>query len=476
MSEPESRTPFDVSPQDAVTTLERHDGPIIVDLDETLYLRNSTTEFLNTVRPRLLAYLVVKLIDVVRPWRGRGDQSHTQRDMWRVRGVLVCAPWSLLLWRRHAAKAGAQDANARLIDVLERSEGEVVVATLGYQPIVKPLLRAMGLGRLRLVAMSPWRSDDVVAGKLALTRSTIGADAVADSAVITDSAADMDLLAAARVGARVVWPEARPRHLFSSLYLPGRYLSVVKRPKSGYFRRQVIREDLALWIISGVYLADRPIAHIIGLAVLMLSFWSAYEIGYIDNDLIAEAHEADPKLTSSFKEGQLAIGHLGPVPWAIGAGLLGLWILRWPAPPSVTDYLGWAAVLVAVVAVFMVYNRFDKQTRISLFPLLHVARGSAFVVVAPAAAVAVVALVIHILIRSTLYLIYRINNAQWVAMDLSVLRLTLFVSGAVLLGVSGDRWWSELISATGLTLVAWHLLLTRREFRTLLRNAHRLDR
>ena len=37
---------FDSSPADALLALENHRGWVLVDLDETLYLRNSTEDFI----------------------------------------------------------------------------------------------------------------------------------------------------------------------------------------------------------------------------------------------------------------------------------------------------------------------------------------------------------------------------------------------------------------------------------------------
>jgi hypothetical protein len=48
-------TRYDTEPHVALDAILLHDGPVLVDLDETLYLRNSTEDFINCASPALLA-------------------------------------------------------------------------------------------------------------------------------------------------------------------------------------------------------------------------------------------------------------------------------------------------------------------------------------------------------------------------------------------------------------------------------------
>ncbi len=475
MSEADAGTPYDASAEDALGAIETHDGPVIVDLDETLFLRNSTGEFLDSARPSLLAYLLIKVVDLAKPWRWTGSGS--TRDTWRVRAVLMCMPWTLPLWRRQAISAAAKDINRPLAESLRahsmRSDADLVVSTLGFVPIVAPLVKGFGLPGVKIVAMNPWNGDDQRRGKLALTQQAMGAEAVADAAVITDSTADLELLAAAKVPLRVVWPEARPTYIFNGIYVPGRYVSVVKRPGSSYVRRKIIQEDLVLWILGSVWVASNPLAHVVGLCLLAMSFWAAYEIGYIDNDRIADRYEKDPQLSDAFRERLVDVPQWKPAVWALGTGVLGLWIIRWREAPAVTDYLAWATVLAALLTIFALYNRLDKKTRIFLFPLLQLLRTAAFVAVVPITSVAAVAFVVHVLVRWVPYYLYRVNDGRWVATDLTVVRLILFVSGALLLASDGA--WSDLVSPAVLLLFAWHLVLARRQLREVVSDARRID-
>src|SRR5271167_3617126 len=80
----------------ALAELRRFRGPVLVDLDETLYLRNSTEDFIDTARPAILALLLMRLLDVVLPWRWTGGER--TRDLWRVRCIMLLLPWTRAAW------------------------------------------------------------------------------------------------------------------------------------------------------------------------------------------------------------------------------------------------------------------------------------------------------------------------------------------------------------------------------------------
>ena len=60
--------PVDLHP--SIAAVLTHTGPVLLDFDETLYLRNSTEDFIDCARPAVLALLVLRLLDFIRPWRG----------------------------------------------------------------------------------------------------------------------------------------------------------------------------------------------------------------------------------------------------------------------------------------------------------------------------------------------------------------------------------------------------------------------
>lgn len=473
MDQIDKTTPFDASPEQALDVIGDHDGPILVDFDETLYLRNSTSDFISSARPSMAAFLIVKFLDLLKPWRWTGGND--SRDVWRVRAIMILLPWTLFMWKRKATRTADGALNEPLAQSLRESDCRVVVSTLGFTPIVAPLVQNFGMNGVELIAMNPWTTADRNRGKLAMAEEAIGKDSMSQCAVITDSEKDIDLLNASGAPLRVIWPDAEPVDSFRRLYFPGRYIARVKRPGSNYIRSVIVKEDIALWIVSSAGLAtNHLIPHIAGLLLLAVSFWAVYEMGYIDNDRTAAKHEEDPALTKEFHRGKLTVPLWKPFLWAIVAGVSGIFVLRWPDPPVLLDFVEWAGVLLFLWTVYWIYNRIDKDTRIYLFPILQILRTSAFVVLVPILPIAAIAFVIHVVIRWVNYYVYRINRGPWPSSDLSLVRLVTFFVGGVLVVSRGQ--WGELISTTALLLLGWHLFLARHKLPAVIKSAHRIDR
>src|SRR5690348_12515329 len=102
-------TEHDVSPEAAIAAVRNHDGPVVIDLDETLYLRNSTEDFIDSARPRVPALVIMAILDALRPWRWTGGEP--TRDAWRVRAIMLFMPWTLWRWRRHVTDLAAHFRN-----------------------------------------------------------------------------------------------------------------------------------------------------------------------------------------------------------------------------------------------------------------------------------------------------------------------------------------------------------------------------
>jgi hypothetical protein len=83
---------YDASPSEALAAVRTHQGPLLVDVDETLYLRNSTEDFIDCAWPGLLALLLLRVLDVLKPWRLTGGID--TRDTWRVCAISIFFPWT----------------------------------------------------------------------------------------------------------------------------------------------------------------------------------------------------------------------------------------------------------------------------------------------------------------------------------------------------------------------------------------------
>lgn len=472
MKQAQVATRHDVSPETAIDAILGHRGPILLDLDETLYLRNSTEDFIDSARPRLPALLLMRMLDLVKPWRTTGGE--VTRDVWRVRLISMCFPWTANLWKNRVAGLATHFTNLRLMAALGTPGATPIITTVGFDTIVAPLVAALGLPQARIVAARLWTFADRRDGKLHLAVGALGDDTVRSALVLTDSAQDLPLLDACARPLRAVWPEARHQNALSSVYLPGQYLTHVKRPGARYIVRGILQEDFAFWVLSSIALAALPVAHVLGLLFLLVSFWAIYERGYVDNDLIAARFEASPKLSAAFSDSPVATPRWQPWFWAAACGAIAIVMLRWPESPAPVDFAAWAAVLLGTHGWFTMYNRFDKATRVWLFAGLQFARSAAFVALVPIAPIGAMALGAHVLAKWVPYHVYRLGGQEWPEAPLHLIRLLFFVVLALLLGFAQGL--TSLWNATALALLAWNLFRARQELAMAWRAAHRLDR
>ncbi|WP_195759961.1 haloacid dehalogenase-like hydrolase [Paracoccus sp. S-4012] len=446
-------------------------GPVLVDLDETLYLRNSTEDFIDTARPALAAYLLLKLLDVLRPWLLTGPGT---RDVWRVRAVLLAFPWVLPLWRRRAAALARGATNIALSEALEARREPPVIVTLGFRPIVAPLLAAMGFGGARIVSARLWNAADRRGGKLGFLRRELDHAALRGSLCVTDSLEDMPVLDACALPLRTVWPEARFHPAFADLYLPGRYLTRIKRPNKHYIRRSILQDDFALWVLCSVWLAPLPLLHIAGLLCLLVSFWAIYEQGYVDNDRIAARFEADPRLSETWGVIPVATPSVAPWLWAGAAGFAGLALIGgWSLPDPLSAAI-WAGVLLATALCFRLFNRLDKSTRIWPYGPLQLARCAAFAAVVPLVPMAPAAIGAHVVEKWVPYIVYRRGGGAAWDLPLHLMRLGFFL--ALILLIAATQGLGVLIEAPTLAFLAFTLFKARREIRSALARARWITR
>lgn len=450
--------------------LAAHRGPVFVDLDETVYLRNSTEDFIDLTRPGLLALLLLRLLDFVRPWRWTGGD--VTRDCWRVRLVWLLFPWTYARWRAAVPRLAREFANEELIQALHRRGGEIVVLTAGFQPIVEPLIAALGVSPARVVAAGLASFEDRRLGKLHAALQAVGAEALSASLCLTDSIDDLPLLERCARPLRTTWPGALFRQALRRIYLPGEYITHVKRPAERYLWRVVVKEDLVVWILSSIALATNPWLHILGLTALLASFWTIYERGYVDNDWAAQHLESDGKLSAAFWTAGVATPAVQPWIWAAITGGVGVYLVRWPHVLPL-DLLKWAAVLAATYAIFKVYNRVNKLTRMWLYLALQLARAGCILALVPVSAAGAAALGAVVLARWVPYYIYRLGGSSWPDTQANLIRLVFYV---VLVTLFGAAYSVSVVSWTALALLCWCVFRARKEIATLARDSRRIDR
>lgn len=460
------------TPDQALQALGEHHGPVLVDLDETLFLRNSTELYLDSAWPGVAALMLLRLLDLLKPWRLTGGEA--TRDHWRAGLITLLMPWTIWLWRRRVRALAASHANAPLREALMRRPAAPVVVTIGFGAIVGPLCRALGLGDTRVVACRLFHPADRRDGKLDLATRVLGERTVGRALLITDSPEDHPLLRACERGLLVRWPDALFTPALAGVYVPGQYISRVKHVGQRYILRGILQEDFAFWVLASIGLATAPFWHVAGLGLLLLSFWAIYEQGYADNDRCGARYEAAPKLSPEFHKAPVATPALAPWIWAAAAGALGICALARPGLAQPQHFLIWAAVLIATDQWFRLYNRMDKGSRVWLYSGLQIGRTAAFATLVPVMPVGAAALAAHVFARWMPYFYYRHGGTRWLSEQLHLTRLVLFIWLIVFLAMAAGP--ESVFNWSCALLLAWNLFRARQELRLAWRNAHRIDR
>jgi hypothetical protein len=461
----------DAKPKAAIEALLHHHGPLLLDLDETAYLSNSTEDFLDSASPGLAALVLLRLLDAIRPWRWTGGEA--TRDLWRVRIVCTFIPWIWVLWRRRVKSLAARFANQPLLDAVARRTGPTLFVSVGFQSIVAPLITALGFPEARIVASRLNTTEDRLRGKFATALGALGEETVAKSMVLTDSLEDLPLLDRCARPLLTVWEDARYQRALSRIYVPGQYLTHIKRPGQRYIMHGIILEDFALWVLCSILLAPSPLTHLVGLLALLVSFWAIYECGYIDNDRVAHRHEMDPELSDNFGEVEVATPQLQPWIWASAFGLAAVFLLNEPSKLPLGDVVAWTALLLGTHLGFWLYNRVDKRSRIWLYPALQLSRCASFAVLVPIALPASLALGAHVLARWVPYYVYRTGGKDWPDVPVFLIRLLFYSLLWIIFAISQN--FATLFTPTALLLLLWSLFRARKELGQMLAGIHWID-
>ena len=225
MQESQSKIISSIEPQKAIAAIANatDNTPIILDFDETLLLRNSTAEYINSLRPRLIGFLSIVLLKITKPWVWlpqpfRGDKT---RDWFLVVVPTILLPWNLLLWQQKAKKLADDYCNSELISAVEsNSQATIIVASLGFNFIIAPILQHIPMRYDLLVSCRFWRgAGDRNKGKLKMMREVLSESKIEYAVLVTDSEDDLPLLQVVKYPCFVLWSKAKYIEPFKEFWL-----------------------------------------------------------------------------------------------------------------------------------------------------------------------------------------------------------------------------------------------------------------
>ena len=432
------------------------DQPIILDLDETLFLRNSTAEYLNSIYPRPLGAAYLLAAKAVRPWRwlpARLVAEDISMDWFLVVFATLLFPWTLLVWRHRAKRLAQAHWNGHLLCAIAHNpNAQPIVATLGFSWIVNPLLKHLPVALSQqfarnVVACGFWSgASDRAKGKRAMVAEAIGEDALSRAVVVTDSSKDAPLLEAAEQPYLYKWPEAKYISPMSDVYVPLFYSEKVKNPGRSHILKRVIMGHWAFLVIAFSFLSHHFILNAVGLLMLTISYWCVYEIGYWENDVVGDRYERKPVLSKNYLRYRDRLNLNTPAPWVwamalaipalvlLEASNLSMGALEAIALAARSwQTLGfngavWLGFLGAVRATFWMYNQFSEYTRIWIYPFLQTQKLFGFAMLVSTNAVGAVLLLSLAVSRWLHYSIYRCGGDRD-RFPLNLCCLVLFVLG-----------------------------------------------
>ncbi|MEC4814745.1 MAG: haloacid dehalogenase-like hydrolase [Scytonema sp. PMC 1069.18] len=467
---------------------------MILDFDETLLLRNSTEEFLNTLQPRTIAAIILIILDVIKPWKLLPQKigGETSRDWIRVLILTVLFPWNILLWRNHAQKLAHTYINNGLVkSIISRPTSRVVIATKGFDFIVRPITKHLPLTIEHLIACRFWmgcidrnrKKEDLIASRISLNE-------IEQSIVVTDSLDDASLLAIVKNPFLVKWEKAKYIPAMEDAYIPFFYLEKVKRPGKKTLKNIIFKNHFVSLLLALSWLSPVPILHAPGIAFLLLSFWCIYEIGYYENDRVAEKFEQKPVLSEIYQKYKSKMSQWQPWVWAMILSILGIFFIEasqidiWKSNhlaisqmfvslnirELLTQLFLWLSVLVSTRLIYIAYNYLDEKTRIWIYPILQFCKFFGFLVVTATNFVGVALLFAQLLVEWIPYTIYRCGGERHSFKEQTFrLFVYTFLCMTIALGI---RDVSILMNPQFFTIFAWCLLRSRPELTTLFQNSH----
>ncbi|WP_052055416.1 haloacid dehalogenase-like hydrolase [Myxosarcina sp. GI1] len=475
---------------EALTLVETasHDTTIIIDFDETLFLRNSTAEYLNSLRPKALGLLLLKLLYFIRPWSwlpGSFKDSKI-RDWFLVIVSTILLPWTWFLWQNKARQLAKKYENKELLRAIDKNAGSpIVVATLGFNFIVNPILNALPITCDRIVGCRFWQGiRDRSNGKLLMLNKVLSPETIKSAIAITDSIEDLPLLQEVAKPCFVVWDLAKYIPPLNDVYLPLFYVEKVKRVGEKYIYKVILWDDLPVLILAFSWQASNSLLHSASILLLLISFWCVYEIGYCENDLVAEQYEEKPKLSATYYSCKKAIDSWSPWIWSLIFGVLGIACLTKAQEvnlPFNYEFISnqfkvfdrgllllacWIVFLIATRLCFWFYNYLNKNTRTWLYIVLQSFRYYGFLAVTPTNLVGTSLLSSQILSRTMLYIIYRYlggnaeNWPQQVPEKLLRLLVFIFILSAIAVGARDLSLWKNWQTWA---IMAWCLIQGHRQ-------------
>lgn len=441
---------------------------ILVDFDDTLWLTNSTEQFIELAARSVVVAIVLQIMDMLKPWRWlHGSKGKHYRDLYRVRCGLWLNPMAKRQWQQQAKSLVDQYLNQPLYQTLMRHKGKVFVVSYGFDFVLQPILDEINLGSNLLVCSNLTTAAQLrMSGKAAAASALIGSKRVTHGACVTDSKMDKDLLLQCQDAWLCQWPESVEIRAGMSPMLPFVYLKKVKRPTESYFTRAILGHDYLTLILAFALINPYPLYTAVALFGFVIAYFTAYEIGYFENDNLGAKLEEKPKISKEFSLfGQgfrpsfawfFTLLLTAPPAWLAAQGpsfIPGYFQLEGAAAFGAV-YLVFISFVLAVRAVFAWFNRLTEKGRLIPMLLLQLGRNGGYLLIFATSTVGALFIVTCTLSKWIPYVAYRFG-ADRKGMPEHLINGLMFAVLVSLLWGQGTLTLAELTSVPSLVILAY---------------------
>lgn len=372
---------------------------LIYDFDNTLLLDNSTNLYFNSLRPKILVYIIFGLVDFfLRKLRVKND---VWGDFIKVIFGVMCFPWSYIHWYFIKSKRVARLFNNNLLDKHAISNEKIFIVSFGFDVIIKPLLNKIDI-KYTLISCKPFLMCNIrTKGKLHYLKKYLGKDDREKALFVSDSIDDNELLCYFKKSFLIKWNKMQTILRFDNVYVPFRYTMECKYPIRDILWNQHIGEDFIILLLA--YSVYNPI-HICCLFMLFVSFFCIYEIGYYENDFKASKKESAPTLSGKQKYFEKYPIYTGAI---LTSATISVFPIYYFSDNFLLYYIVWIGVLFGVYSVFKLFNNVDTQYRIYVFPVLQFFKTCSYAVVLKLNILGMVLLFSQAMRQVTNYNVYR---------------------------------------------------------------------
>ena len=402
---------------------------LILDFDHTLFLSNSTEEYLDSARPKFLCALLLALIEGLKLWNlfPGENKRFVYRDVIRIIVVSILLPWTYFLYIFRIDDLLKQHLNSEVVNLASsKTWNKIIIASNGFNLIINPLLKKININFDLVLCARLFHSKDSIRqdGKRLFLQKKLVAHELTKATFLTDNPEDKDLIDVVGELQFHEWQQAKHFRAAQDAYIPFVYTEASNRGNKNHVVKTVILTDFSIIILTYAFSTPISIQLILSLFLLVFSFWCIYETGYYENDSFELRYESNgqknnniDKLRSIEKFQDYPI-HFNAWIWASLSGLLGLLLLRnhlnintyhnfAQLALDLSIWLGW---LIGTRVVFRIYNYCQLRFRMSLYPILQVSRLAGPILFLPTNFLGIFLITSQVVSRWVWYLVYRANG------------------------------------------------------------------